>query len=874
MSLNRGTKLGPYEILDPLGAGGMGEVYKARDTRLDRTVAIKVLPAKVAANAEARQRLEREARAVSALSHPHICTLYDIGQQDGLDYLVLEYLEGETLASRLKQGPLPVAAALRYAIEIAGALDRAHRQGIVHRDLKPGNIMLTRSGSKLLDFGLAKVKEATKTRNEEATASLTRDLTNPGAILGTFQYMSPEQLEAKEADARSDMFAFGAVLYEMLTGRKAFEGASQASLIASILKTDPPSISTVQSLSPPALDRVVRTCVTKDPDQRWQSAGDLARELKWIAEAPSVADTSKPLPARGAFVPWIVAAVAMLSAFVGFWLYFRKPAPEQPSIRFTIPTAARLASHVKISPDGTKLAFDGQNAEGKIVIWIRPLDKLEERSFPGTENARHLFWSPDSRHIGFFDWQQNKMKRIDSTGGQPQVICDAHGGLGGTWRADGTILFGSDGAAGIYRVPAAGGVPVQVMAPGPSASYAFPVLLSDNKHFLYLAGSASHASARDTSQVMVGSLDSKETKSLTSAHYAALFAPPSHLLLVRDGILMAQELDLGSMQLRGDTVRLVDAVATDVNFRFGDFSVSRNGILALNSGLFQTELVWLDRAGNRLGNGIPADKFSHPVLAPNGKQAIFERMDSKSNRSALWKLDIDRGEVSLFAADGGLPVFFPDGSAVAFTCKMGDKMAVCRKQSGGATSEELLWESETAVPLNISPDGRVLSVLVLGGSERLQILPLTGERRPFPFYRSEYGQSHGTFSPDGKWIAYTSNETGENEVYVQPFPARGEKFKVSAGGGGEPRWRRDGKELFYRTIDGKMMAVPVKTAGGFESGTPHALFWSPADPLFPNLGISYDVTADGQRFLVNAAMDGMRGSPITIITNWTAALGR
>ena len=401
MPLALGTKLGPYEILDPLGAGGMGEVYKARDTRLDRIVAIKVLPAQFAAHPEARQRLEREARAVSSLNHPHICTLYDVGEQAGVDFLVLEYVDGETLTSRLRKGPLPADTAVRFAIEIAGALDRAHRHGVVHRDLKPGNIMLTKSGTKLLDFGLAKIKEAAKTGDDAATAALTRDLTNPGTILGTFQYMSPEQVEGKDADARSDIFAFGAVLYEMLTGRKAFDGASQASLMAAILTAEPSPVSTIRSdpvsVSPAALDRVVRTCLAKDPDERWQSAGDLARELKWIAGTGPQADSQQPTPGpapRTSFIPWAVAAVAVLAAMSLAWLCFRLPVAERQSIRFSVATPARLASNVRISPDGTKVAFVGQNPEGKIVLWVRPLDKLEARALPGTEIAAFPFWSP------------------------------------------------------------------------------------------------------------------------------------------------------------------------------------------------------------------------------------------------------------------------------------------------------------------------------------------------------------------------------------------------------------------------------------------------------------------------------------------------
>jgi serine/threonine protein kinase len=857
----------------------MGEVYKARDTRLDRTVAIKVLPAKIAANAEARQRLEREARAVSALSHPHICTLYDIGEQDGLDYLVLEYLEGETLSSRLKQGPLPLDSALRYAIEIAGALDRAHRQGIVHRDLKPGNIMLTRSGSKLLDFGLAKVREAAKTPSEGATASLTRNLTTtPGAILGTFQYMSPEQLEAREADARSDIFAFGAVLFEMLTGRKAFDGGSQASLIASILTAQPAAVSSLQSLSPVALDRVVRTCFAKDPDQRWQSAGDLGRELAWIAEAPAEPQTPAARP-RVARIPWAVATAAVLAALSISWLHFRERPPEQRSIRFTIPTEARLPAQVRISPDGMKVAFVGQNAEGKFMLWVRPLDKTQARALSGTEGADSPFWSPDSRQIAFYD-PYDHLKRIDAAGGQAQIICDANSGLGGDWNENGAIVFAPSAISGIYRVSASGGVPVQVTKPptSPRVTHGFPVFLPDGRHFLYLEAIAPLGPQRsNSSSIFVGSLDSKEAKPLVATDFNAAFSAkaPAHLLFVRDAALMAQEMDTSSLQLRGEAVRIEDALSLDVPHSIADFSVSKNGILALNTAVNQHELVWLNRAGNRLSAGIPVTKYGHPTLSPDGRQALFTGLDPKTMTQKLWNLDVERGELSLFDNDGDVSVFFPDGKAALFACKIDDKPVFCRKATGGAGRTEVFWDSGGAKsPMDFSADGRFLSYIDTTRRRELWILPLTGERHPYRFYPGEHAERHGMFSPDGKWIAYSCNETGDFELYVQPFPATGAKFKVSAHGGAQPRWRGDGKELFYRTEDGKMMAVSVKTAGGFEAGVPHMLFPSSADPLYPSLAIPYAVTKDGQRFLLNVAKDEGRASPITIITNWTAALGR
>jgi eukaryotic-like serine/threonine-protein kinase len=870
----------------------MGEVYKARDTRLDRIVAIKILRAHLDTDVDLKARFKREARAISQLNHPHICTLHDIGSHDGTDFLVMEFLEGKSLAERLRGGALPLEQVLKIGVEIAAALDKAHRAGIVHRDLKPGNIMLTKSGSKLLDFGLAKVMESAKKNEADATAALTRDLTNPGTILGTFQYMSPEQLEGKEPDPRSDIFAFGAVLYETLTGRKAFDGASQASLIASILRADPPPVSSVRSapedVSPAALDRIVRTCLAKDPDERWQSAGDLARELKWLAESkPQTESDVARAPGKSSRIPWILAAVAAGALFLMVIRQFSQPAVERQSIRFTVPTGARLASDVRISPDGSKLAFVGQNSEGQIVVWIRQFDKLEARSLPGTVGAAFPFWSPDNRYLAYLDRARGKLMRIDPAGGLPQIVCDASLGNGGDWNAEGAMIFSPDSTSGIQRVSAGGGVPVKVTNPGPSSPYhLYPIFLPDGRHFLYLNSPVARGGSMGVGgpSIMLASLDAKEARPLLTTRYPAAVSPayggsPPYLLFVRDGSLLAQEIDLKSFQLHGEPLRVADSIATDVNHSFSDFSVSRNGTLALNAGLPQHELIWIDRAGNRIGAGTAADRYSHPTLSPNGKQAVFERMDSKTGQSALWKLDVEKGEVSLFANDALMPVFLRDGSGVIFRCIVGGKISFCRKPAGGAGRQETLAQPESArAPVDVSPDGRYLAYLADGTRpgvlNTLWILALTGDGKAREFYAGDAEEEQGKFSPDGKWIAYTSFETGDAEAYVQPFPATGEKWKISTRGGGQPRWRADGKELFYRTEDGKMMAVPVRTAGGFESGAPHVLFRSSADPLFPNLGVPYDVTADGQKFLVNEAVDGNRLSSITVITNWTASVGK
>jgi serine/threonine protein kinase len=870
MSLTSGTRLGPYEILGQLGAGGMGEVYKARDLRLNRTVAIKVLPVDLAAHPERRQRLEREALAVSSLNHPHICALYDIGRQDGVDFLVLEYLEGETLAARLRKGPMPHPLALRCAIEIAGALHQAHRRGIVHRDLKPANVMLTASGIKLLDFGLAK-QPAAGLRGDDGSATLAAELTSPGTILGTLPYMAPEQLEGKETDARTDIFAFGAVLYEMITGQQAFRGASQANLISAIITSNPPP------LAPPALDRVVRTCLAKDPDERWQSAADLARELQWLTESGPRAETAPP---RKPVVWMATTASAVLTLLAVSWLHFSERPPEPRSLRFTIPTEAGLPSRVSISPDGMRVAFTGQNAQGTIVLWVRSLDQPNAQWIPGTDGAAYPFWAPDSRQIAFF--AVRALKKVDLAGGQPHIICDGlKGELGGDWGRDGSIIFSQDGNArgGIYRVSSNGGVPVQLTSPdNPDVGHAYPILLPDGRHFLYLKRGYMYREAK--SFAVVASLDSKQEFSLLEVNSNAVYSPASntsspHLLFVRNGALMAQELDPANFRLRGEPSRIVDTVATDGVYHFSDMSASETGTLAFNSAAYLHELVWFDRSGNRLGAGTPAEKYAHPRLTSDSKQALFERIDPGGTDFSLWKLNVERGEVSLLQKGvAGGPVPFPEGRSVVFRCMIGGRPKICRTSTGGAGRPEVFRDAgELAYPVDISPDSRFMSYSI-PAPPQIWIQPLTGDRPPFRLDPNESYQRHGTFAPNGRWIAYTSNETGDMEVYVQPFPATGEKWKVSSNGGAQPTWRRDCAELFYRTVDGRMMAVALKTAPKFEAGAPRMLFRSSADPLYPNLGFSYAVTADGQRFLVNTAMDVSRASPITVITNWQNLLKR
>lgn len=879
MPLSTGTRLGPYEITTPAGAGGMAEVYRAVDTRLDRVVAIKVLPAHIANHDGLRQRLEREARAISSLNHPHISTLFDVGHQDGIDFLVMEFLEGETLAQRLTKGPLQFDQALRHAIEIAAALDRAHRQGIVHRDLKPANIMLTKAGAKLLDFGLAKYTAITPALGENTQ---TLALTSEGTILGTFQYMAPEQLEGKEADARADIFAFGAVLYEMVTGLKAFEGKSQASLIAAILTSQPPPISGMQALSPSALDRVVAACLTKDPEDRWRDAGDLKRELEWVGDSAETASTVKR---EGNYrVPWIactVAATAVAATLALAVVHFRETPAELPSLRFTVPSEARIPSHIAISPDGARVAYTGQNAEGRTLLWVRSLNGTASQVLTGTDDAKHPFWSPDSRFIAFFT--RTGLKKIEAAGGPPEVICDVEttGLPAGDWNREGTIIFSLSSFRGLYRVPAAGGTPAILIKPEGVTGYTNPHFFPDGRHFIFFRRTAPTSKIVDTSGggIYVGSLDSNESKRLLATPIGGTIAQNSRasggltfLLFLRNGALLAQQIDLEAIQLRGKPTLIANGVYIDTFFNFADFSASSNGILALNTAGQQHQLVLLDRGGKQLGSGTPVSSIAHPSLAPDGNTVVYNEPDPQNGVAEVWKLDLGRNTKSLVTFDSGsdFPVFSADGASIAFLSSKSGKYVVTRQSSEGGSNPETLLDSPPLKPVTgLSPDDKFLAFTE---NYRLWILPLIGDRRPYRFYAVECYQQHGQFSPDGKWIAYSSNETGDFEVYVQPFPATGAKFQISTHGGAQPRWRGDGKEMYYRSRDGKVMAVSVSLGAKLEVGLPHMLFQVRPDPLYPSLGSSYDVTRDGQRFIVNTSFENDRGSPISVIVNWPAAL--
>jgi eukaryotic-like serine/threonine-protein kinase len=885
VTLQPGVRLGPYEVVAPLGAGGMGEVYKARDTRLDRVVAIKVLASHVVSNTELTQRFEREARTLAALSHPHICTVFDVGEQDGTAFVVMELVQGETVAGRLVKGPLPIDQVLRVAIEISDALDKAHRQGIVHRDLKPGNIMLTKSGAKLLDFGLAKLQPSAVIAGMSVGATVSKPLTAQGTILGTLHYMAPEQVEGREADARSDIFAFGAVVYEMATGKRAFDGSSGASVIAAILERDPPAITTSQPLTPPVLNHVVERCFAKDPDERWQSAGDVMRELKWIQHADSQHAVPMPVAARKRTrerLAWTAGliAVAVATAILAERFALRS-APVAPEMRVDIatPPTTDLES-LAVAPDGQKIIF-AASAEDQPRLWLRSLDSASARPLNGTDRGRFPFWSTNSRSVAFF--ADGKLKRLDVDTGAVRDIAGALATFGGSWNSNDVILFSPGASQPIHRVSAIGGEAVAITRVGAGQlGHRTPHFLPDGHHFLYqVIGNV------DTRGIYVGDLDGSGSHRLIDAQSPALFAS-GHLLFLHQSTLLAQPFDTVKLALTGNPSTVAEMVGS-TSFAAGltaAFSASATGALAYRTGSARRgsrQLVWLDRTGKSIATLADSEIAAPPALSPDGRRVAINR--SIDGNADVYVLDAIRGGRVRFTSNADIdafPVWSPDGQFIAFqSYQKGSSGEIYRKSATGAGPEErLVSGTDVKHPMDWSPDGRFLLFRTADATFISQYdiwaLPLDGERleahQPFPVVQTSFDERDGQFSPDGHWIAYESNETGRYEIYLQPFPGPGAKLPVSIGGGAQVRWRRDGKELFYIALDGRLMAVPIQFSGSRQPGVGVPI------PLFPThfggaiaQGVTrqqYAVSPDGQRFLTNALPDDEVLPPITLILNW------
>jgi len=902
MGLPAGTRLGPYEIQTAVGAGGMGEVYKARDTRLDRIVAIKVLPESLATDPQFRERFDREARAISQIDHPHICTLHDVGEQDGTAFLVMQYLEGETLADRLTKGALPLDQALAIAIDIADALTAAHRAGIAHRDLKPGNVFLTKSGAKLLDFGLAKAYVPVVAAGPGGSMMPTAppQLTAQGMILGTFQYMAPEQIEGHEADARTDIFAFGAVLYEMTTGRKAFEGKTPASLIAAILERQPTPISSLEPLAPQRLDRVVHRCLAKDPDARWQSAADLSIQLRWMAEPDARADDVQSLsqPSTRAQVRvwrWLSVALLVLGATGWGLTLFRPsraaPAPSEPAI-FSIapPEGATLAPPaglpngmpwLAVSPDGRVLAFVAVAPDGRQQLWTRPLASPIAHPLADTDGAHAPFWSPDSRFIAFF--ARAKLRAVDTIGGKSQIVADAPGLYGsGTWNRENIIVFAPTpgGTEGLQSVHFGAGTARQFVTRADRAkgqrSHFAPQFLPDDRHFLFGVG-ADPGSGRDA-ETWIASLDGGEPRLLLRADSVARYAEPQYLLF-RRGALFAQRVEGTDLRFVGEPVRVTDAaVGANAVVPFMALSTSRTGTMVYGAPATpatETHLVWRDRGGQSLGTLEITNAISAPSLSRDGSMMMVTRALQQAP-SELWLYDVKRGTLLRFTFDSSgkrAPVWSPDGKSVAYSA--GGGASIYLRTITGASAEESIVEAPGAFPSDWSTDGFVVfqaSSSAEGQRTGWDLWSVSlKDRQPKPLIQTPFHEVQGALSPDGRWVAYASDESGAFEVYVQSFPGGGNKRIVSSGGGAEPRWRADGRELFYLSANRRLMTVSTTIGAEFDSAKPQALF----DMNVPDLGFPflkrYDVTPDGQRFIVQE-LTTVRSPSLTVIMNWPALL--
>jgi Tol biopolymer transport system component/tRNA A-37 threonylcarbamoyl transferase component Bud32 len=879
MPIAAGTKFGPYEILSPAGAGGMGEVYRARDTRLDRTVAIKVLPQHLSDKPELKQRLEREAKSVSNLSHPNICTLFDVGEQEGVAFLVLEFLEGETLEQRLERGPLPAEQLLRLAIEITDALEKAHRQGIIHRDLKPSNVMLTKSGAKLMDFGLAKLTEQ-PTPMAAALSELTaenRKLTAEGTIMGTFQYMAPEQLEGREADARTDLFALGVVIYEAATGRPAFTGKTKASLIASILSSEPPAITTLQPLTPPAMERVVKTCLAKDPDERFQTAHDLNLQLHWILEGGSQAGVAAPIAAQrllrkrlllaAAGIGWATALAAAITAVVlsGHLRQKERPLAAEMSPPPGMDFVGALLGGPAMSPDETKLAFVAGDAKGA-RLWIRDLASGRMDALEGTEGAAFVFWSPDSRYVAFFSG--GKLKKIEAGGGPVQILCDAPEGRGGSWSPNSTIIFTPNIFESLYRVPEGGGTPEKVTNAKPGWTNRNPTFLPDGEHFLFIGRETTGTAA---GSLYAGSLKGGEPTLVLEQGSNAQYSG-GYLLYLKDSNLVAQAFDLGSLKVKGSPIAVAEKVdywnARDMAY----FAASANGMLLYRKSVFTpSQPAWMDRSGRELEKvGEPGLYFDMQLSADGGKLALA-RVDKDSQNADVWVVDLKRNNMSraTFTEAANLSyALSPDGNLLAVnTNTSGSHGQLWTQPISGAGAQEKLVDSSTWMTVtDWSRDGRYLFGQVQENKTRSDVffVDLKGDRKLTKFLQSPASELEGRLSPNGKWLAYQSDESGRMEVYVAAFPGPGSKWQISNGGGAFARWSYDGRELYF-TNGTKFMAVPISNPATFQFGTSQAL------PLPEDLQ-AYAPGPTSGRFLVLKPAGKPEASPIRIVLNWTEAL--
>jgi eukaryotic-like serine/threonine-protein kinase len=864
-----GTKIAHYQITAHLGSGGMGQVYEATDSKLHRQVAIKVLPEGFANDIDRVARFEREARVLASLNHPHIASVYGFEESEGRNYLVMELVPGETLSQRIGRGRLPLDEALPIAKQIAEALEAAAEKGLVHRDLKPGNIKIDPDGHvKLLDFGLAKAfaTESTST-NLSNSPTLSAAATNAGVILGTPSYMSPEQARGATVDPRTDIFAFGCVLFEMLTGRQAFPGENVSDIVAAILKTEP-DWNQLPAETPAAIRRLLQRCLHKDRRQRLQSAGDARLEIEeTLAEPGALERTVGPatFPRRERIVWLTMVAAAVAAAAVFAFLYFRRPAElPQTFLEVTTPATPDPIS-LAISPDGRQLAFVAYEGSAQ-RLWVRRLDSAMSQPIAGSEGASYPFWSPDSRSIGFF--AAGKLRRLDLGAGQPRILAEAAEGRGGTWNADDVILFSPRPGAGLFRVSGSGGDAVAINT---APSTRFPQFLPSGRQFIFLLVGVDVQPEKHGAYL--GSLDSPQTKFLARTDTAAKFMAPDWLLFTRGGTLVAQHFDISRGEVTGNPIVVADAVSLDLNVFATAVSVSTAGVVAYRSGnVPRRQLMWFDRSGlpgDRIGASDENDLLD-AELSPDGRQVAIMRL--MQNIRSIWLVDPSRGILTRFtdeSANTVNPRWLPDGKRISFQSNRKENMGIYIRPSAGPAGEELLTPS--GLPEDWSPDGRFLAFTKSDPNSLndIWIQPLEGDRKPSPFANTKYDEVMAQFSPDGRWIAYRSNESGRPEVYVQAFPGPGSKVRVSTDGGTEPRWNPNGKELFYISPDAKMIAASVtSSSSGLEIGKPVPLFQTRiVRGGTSDVTQQYDVSHDG-RFLINVPADEAVTSPVTLLFNW------
>ena len=884
MSPSPGAKLGRYEILSKIGEGGMGEVYRARDEKLNRDVAIKVLPADLSENAERLLRFEQEAQAAGALNHPNILAVYDVGVHDRSPYVVSELLEGETLRELLDQRQPATRKSIDYAVQLAHGLAAPRDKGIVHRDIKPDNIFLTKDERiKILDFGLAKLVQPSGEDVAQTEIATRKVRTDPGTVMGTVGYMSPEQVRGQATDHRTDIFSFGAVLYELLSRRRAFRGDSSIETLNAILKEEPAELSASNPNIAPGLERVVWHCLEKSPERRFQSATDVAFALESLtgvtshpsqqtltAISPQVSSSSRWTRERLVWLGICLLLVVAVAALAFSYLSRSQPSSQPVRLALTTSDKATFPYRITVSPDGSRVVFIASNAEGKRLLWLRSLDSLTAQPLAGTDGAVSPFWSPDSRFIGYF--VSDKLYKIDASGGRPQMLCDVGEDRGGAWNRDGVILFA--GPDGLHRVSAQGGAPTLATKVDPKEeAHRWPCFLPDGQHFVFLAD----AETTENHHIRIGSLDSQETRILFGAVTPVAYAP-GYLLYVSQGALVARPFDPASLKVTGDPTIVAEHVAEVGDNHEFDFSVSDNGVLAYQSGSAISQFVWFDRTGKKLAAVPEPDSYASIASSPDGRRAVAGLFDADGRESDLWIFDLSRGSRTRLTFDpqsDGDPVWSPDGNRIAFSSnRAGDGHVHLYTTSASATGDDqlLLPSDSDDNPTSWSRDGQNILFMRWGpsGHAGMWLLPLSGERQPKPLLQSAgFDQSFAKFSPDGHLIAYQSNETGRPEVYVQTFPVSGRKATVSSNGGGFPLWRDDGKELFYIAEAGKIMSAEIKNTTTLESSVPRELFGT---NIKFGYGCPYAVTPDGARFLINTPVDANNPAPLILVLNWTAIL--